>query len=280
MKVPGKLARFCLEDFALSSIEDQLNALEQRRLAALSERDAAVLQSILADDYIHVHGTGRLDDRASFIQGILDRPRKSARGPLAFQVYGELAVMRGEQTNQAPSTEGSLSPLGHFMATQVAHRESEGWRFVSMHVTQIGPLPASVQRAIDYPAQSDRLTAQQTELIALERRRAAAIANKDFKALAEVLAEDYVHVYGDGRSSGKAGYLEQVRTGPRVPTRGPLTVRIYGDSAVLTGDLLNRIEYPDKPQMVLDTFVTQVARRIDGDWKFVAFQITPKRAIA
>jgi ketosteroid isomerase-like protein len=120
------------------------------------------------------------------------------------------------------------------------------------------------------------MTNAQQEVVDLEARRAAAIGRGDFEALAAVLADDYLHVYGDGNTSDRAGYLEQVKAGPRVPTRGPLKVRIYGDVAVVTGDLLNRIRYPDKPERILDTFVTQVARKVDGEWRFVSFQITPK----
>lgn len=59
-------------------------------------------------------------------------------------------------------------------------------------------------------------------------------------------------------------------------TRGPLAVRVYGDVAVMSGNLLNRISCPAQPERVLDTFVTQVVRKVDGQWKFVSFQITQK----
>jgi 5-carboxymethyl-2-hydroxymuconate isomerase len=266
------------EQSNLANVEDQLNALEQRRILALNSRDTTALQSILSDDYVHVHSTGHVDDRAGFIKGVQDRPRKSTRGPLTVRTYGDLAVVNGEQMNQAISPDGTAGPVVRHIATQVAHRDQTGWRFVSMHVTPIGELPGNVEKSVAYPPQSRRLTSEQKQVIALETRRAAAIANKDFKALADVLADDYLHVYGRGNTSDRAGYIEQVTAGPRVPTRGPLTVRVYGDSAVLTGDLLNRIKYPDKPEMVLDTFVTQVAHRVNGEWKFVSFQITPKRS--
>lgn len=258
---------------------EQLNALEQRRLAALRDRDAAALQAVLADDYIHMHSTGRVDDRAAFIKGTLERPRRSERGPLLIRVYGELAVMTGEQTNQSVNADGSIGAGQRFMVTQVAHLEKGAWRLVSMQVTPATPLAnAKPTPAADYTAmqtQSD-LTAVQKAIEALEKRRAAAIAASDFDALTNVLADDYLHVYGGGTTSDRAGYIDQVKKAPRVPTRGPLTIRVYGDSAVITGGLLNRIKYPDKPEALLDTVVTQVARRVGGEWKFVSFQITPK----
>ena len=77
-------------------------------------------------------------------------------------------------------------------------------------------------------------------------------------------------------TGGRDHYIEQVKAAPRVPTRGPLSVRVYGGVAVMSGNLLNRIKYPDQPERVLDTFVTQVARKVDAQWKFVSFQITQK----
>lgn len=114
------------------------------------------------------------------------------------------------------------------------------------------------------------------EVLELERRRCAAIGAGDMAALEEILADDYAHVFGDGGVSGKAGYIRQVARVPRTPERGELRVRLYGDTAVVTGPLINRVAYPDREPEIFDTFVTQVAVRKDGRWRFVSFQITPK----
>ena len=259
--------------------ETQLRALEERRLAALKDRDGAALQSLLADDYLHVHSTGRVDDRAAFIKGTLERPRRSERGPLSIRIYGDLAVINGEQTNRSVNADGSRGTASKFMVTQVAHRVKNTWRLVSMHVTPITPVANSKPaQADDYEnvKQVSGLSKAQEAVAALEKKRASAIAAADFDALANVLADDYLHVYGGGTTSDRAGYIDQVKRGPRVPTRGQLDIRVYGDAAVITGGLLNRIKYPDRPEALLDTFVTQVARKVNGEWKFVSFQITPK----
>lgn len=135
-------------------------------------------------------------------------------------------------------------------------------------------LISSAFAASQKPGDTIELAKQQ--IIALEKKRCAAIDQRDFVALADVLADDYVHVYGGGTSSDKAGYIAQVKEAPRTPTRGPLTVRVYGDLAVVTGDLLNRIQNPGQPERVLDTYVTQVAHKENGKWRFVSFQITQK----
>jgi ketosteroid isomerase-like protein len=246
---------------------------------ALKDRDATALQAVLADDYIHIHSTGRVDDRAAFIKNTLDRPRRSERGPLLIRVYGELAVMTGEQTNQSVNADGSVGAGQRFIVTQVAHLDKGAWRLVSMQVTPATPLPNAKPTPAESYAETQSMsgfTEVQRAIAELEKRRAAAIAASDFDALGSALADDYLHIYGGGTSSDRAGYIDQVRKAPRVPTRGPLTIRVYGDAAVITGSLLNRIKYPDRPEALLDTVVTQVARRVNGDWKFVSFQITPK----
>jgi hypothetical protein len=50
-------------------------------------------------------------------------------------------------------------------------------------------------------------------------------------------------------------------------------IRIYGDTAVMTGPQVNHELINGEPQTV-KLFVTQVARRADGRWKFVSIQAT------
>ena len=62
-----------------------------------------------------------------------------------------------------------------------------------------------------------------------------------------------------------------------MPERGELDVRLYGNAAVVIGDIINRITYPGQPTRVINATVTQVAVKSAGRWQFVSFQITPKR---
>jgi ketosteroid isomerase-like protein len=118
--------------------------------------------------------------------------------------------------------------------------------------------------------------APEDEVIALEERRADAIGSADLDALADVLADDYLHVLAPGRVVDKAGYIEMIRNGPRRPVRADLLVRLYGDAAVLTGDLENRIGTADDVRRVIPAFCTQVAVRSDGAWRFVSYILTRK----
>lgn len=111
----------------------------------------------------------------------------------------------------------------------------------------------------------------------LERRRCDAISNADFEALADVLGDDYLHVFGTGPTTDKPGYIAAIKAAPRVPLRENLRVRMYGNAAIITGDLINNITPPGQETRVVHAFCTQVAAKRDGRWQFVSFQLTPKR---
>lgn len=117
-------------------------------------------------------------------------------------------------------------------------------------------------------------------LIALETRRCEAIGSGDLDALADVLADDYLHVLAPGRVVDKAAYIEMIRNGPRKPERGPLHVRIYGQAAVVTGALDNHIGAPGAVRRVIAAYCTQVALKQDGKWRFVSYILTQKRDAA
>lgn len=117
----------------------------------------------------------------------------------------------------------------------------------------------------------------QDAVLDLERRRCAAIGSGDLASLRDCLADDYLHVGGAGSTSDKEAYVKTIANGPRAPERSNLKVRVYGDAAVLTGDLLNKIGAPGEPVKTVETFATQIAIRKDGKWRFVSFQLTQKR---
>ena len=118
----------------------------------------------------------------------------------------------------------------------------------------------------------------ESEVLDLETRRCEAIGNGDLATLADVLADDYLHVLAPGRVVNKEQYIEMIRKGPRLPIRSNVSVRIYGDSAVINGDLQNNIGASDRERRVIPAVCTQVAvRHPDGKWRFVSYILTQKR---
>jgi hypothetical protein len=110
-------------------------------------------------------------------------------------------------------------------------------------------------------------------LLELEKRRLKAMNESDPAALLELLGDDHVHVLANGLVTDNAGAAAGLRSIPReVEPREPM-IRIYGDTAVMTGAQVNH-ERINGEARTIKLFVTQVARRIDGQWKFVSIQAT------
>ena len=117
--------------------------------------------------------------------------------------------------------------------------------------------------------------AGETEVARLEEDRRTALAAEDIEALGELISDDYIHVHGTGLVHDKAALLNHVRKNPRtVAPRSP-KIRVYGDFAILTGEMINITPgsggaEPTKTRL----YATQIACKSDGKWKFVSFQTT------
>ena len=121
--------------------DDDLMAAERRRCAAIVAADVDGLSGLLADELVHVHTTGLIDDKPSYLSGIRDRleVRSVERGPLRVRRFGDTAVMTGELTNtvrrrvDGPAAAWTVLPS---FVTQVwvgPHTPGAGWRMASYH---------------------------------------------------------------------------------------------------------------------------------------------------
>lgn len=108
-----------------------------------------------------------------------------------------------------------------------------------------------------------------------EDRRQAALVAVDLPTLGELFAEDLIHIHSNGLVHDKAQLLhhvEQRRSFRRID-RGPLTVRVAGNTALLLGAMTNHMTI-DGVARVLEGVVAQVLRRDVDGWRFVLFQFT------
>lgn len=115
--------------------------------------------------------------------------------------------------------------------------------------------------------QSDAQSATIQAILARETQRCQAISNQRWDELASILTDDLTHVHMPGRQEDKATYLAGVKNNPRTVTRKDLTVRVYGDTAIMTGAMTNAREGREDHARV-----TQVWIRKDGEWYQAAFQ--------
>src|SRR5689334_25396483 len=121
------------------------------------------------------------------------------------------------------------------------------------------------------------------EILAVEKRRQAALIAGDLTTLDDLFDPALIHTHAPGLTHDKAQLLEHVaaRRAYRAITRGELTIRLIGDVAIVTGRIDNRLGSSDGGERAVAGQAIQVLRRCeDGAWRFVSFQMTPDGELA
>jgi uncharacterized protein (TIGR02246 family) len=125
---------------------------------------------------------------------------------------------------------------------------------------------------------TDATATLEAEILAVEQRRQDALIAGDLATLDEIFDESLIHIHAPGLVHTKAQLLEHVATRHAYLeiTRQDLRVRVFGDTAVVTGGIVNRMRAPGGGERTVDGVVTQVLHRgADGRWRLVSFQMTP-----
>ncbi|NKJ44822.1 MULTISPECIES: nuclear transport factor 2 family protein [unclassified Novosphingobium] len=119
------------------------------------------------------------------------------------------------------------------------------------------------------------LLAIKAQVRAAEARRCAALAADDIDALADLMADDLVHVHTTGSVHTKAQLLDHAGRILRFfeVRRGELNVRVLADDVVVvTGPMTNVVGRRDVDETIeVQAFVTQVWALRDGAWRTVSF---------
>lgn len=113
-----------------------------------------------------------------------------------------------------------------------------------------------------------------TALLALEARRNALLVANDMAALGEILTDDLTYVHASGKIDGKASLLASIGQDYSYlqSERGELSVRVFGDTAVMTGPAKFLLKHAGKPDPVtVPCNVTQVWVRQGGTWRLAAY---------
>jgi ketosteroid isomerase-like protein len=113
---------------------DALLDLERRRCAAIETGDVAVLQQMLTDDYVHVHMSGKVDDRDGHLRAVGRSPRKPVLGETIVRIYGDLAVLTGHLQNHLA---GPDKVVNKTYCHRIAAKRDGQWRFVSVQLTPL-----------------------------------------------------------------------------------------------------------------------------------------------
>jgi hypothetical protein len=114
-------------------------------------------------------------------------------------------------------------------------------------------------------------------ILALEARRSKALVDGDAATLDLLTAQDYTHVETGGGVRDKAGFLSILsRPGMRFTSWviEENLVRVYGDTAVVTGRYHNTVRTSAGEQPPKHARHIRVWVRRDGRWQNVAHQAT------
>ena len=109
--------------------------LERQRCAALIAGDIGALHGLMADDLIHIHGSGQIDDKAAYLKGVETKYtfHRIERGDLNVRIYGEVAIVVGT-LSQTVSVHGVEKRKEiEALATQTWIRGSAGWKQNTCH---------------------------------------------------------------------------------------------------------------------------------------------------
>jgi len=107
-----------------------------------------------------------------------------------------------------------------------------------------------------------------------EDRRIKALIDDDFATLDAALADDLTYGHSNGVVDTKASYMETLRSGKtkyQTIERLPSVVRVYGDTAIVTGTATVGLRGQAAP-FTLRYTLAYVMR--DGQWRMVAWQST------
>ena len=119
-------------------IADEINRAELARCNALTKADAGALGSLLADDFLYVHASGRTEDKNAYI-GSISSGAFSLKGferrKVTVQKADNTAVMSGEIA--VTRQEGQDTRVTDFAFLGVWSRNAESWRLLYWKHTKI-----------------------------------------------------------------------------------------------------------------------------------------------
>lgn len=135
-----------------------------------------------------------------------------------------------------------------------------------------GPASAADRLAADRDARAEQ------EIKDLEFELAGLLMRGEFEAYSRFLAEDYTRITHEGRVQTREEVLRQFRAGFKANDGGKmepsdLDVKVYGDTAVLTG--LLRVTPRDPAAGARVNRFRKIFVRRDGRWFMVSLQGVP-----
>ncbi|MEO8857265.1 MAG: nuclear transport factor 2 family protein [Burkholderiaceae bacterium] len=114
-------------------------AREQQRHRALFDLDFETLADLVTEDLVYVHASGRVEDKAAYLEGLRTRFRflNVERPGLEVRVFGDIAIATGRLDQVLIILATGQEHTMKAFATQVWVRQGNDWRVASFQATNI-----------------------------------------------------------------------------------------------------------------------------------------------
>ncbi|KIY42651.1 hypothetical protein TZ03_00900 [Pseudomonas sp. 10-1B] len=121
----------------VETIEQHILGLESERCRALVERDLQALAALMDDALVHVHATGKVDDKAQYLEMVAEHIDflSVERADMRVRVNGDTAIASGRLEQTIVLRASGEQRLMRAYATQVWLRGEDGWRQCAFHAT-------------------------------------------------------------------------------------------------------------------------------------------------
>jgi len=118
-------------------IREEILRLERERCRALVARDLQALAGLMDDRLVHVHATGKVDDKAQYLEMVAQHIDflRVERADMNVRVHGDTAIASGRLEQAIVLRESGEQRLMKAYATQVWIRSEGAWRQCAFQAT-------------------------------------------------------------------------------------------------------------------------------------------------
>lgn len=115
--------------------EQEIREAERLRCDCLMRGNVERLGALMADDLVHVHGNGHIDDKIGYLDGVANKFRFSdvERQDLRIRVYGTVAVVTGRLTQTVVVRATDERHAIKAVTTQTWNHVDGGWLQSTCH---------------------------------------------------------------------------------------------------------------------------------------------------
>jgi ketosteroid isomerase-like protein len=121
------------------AIQQEILRLESERCRALVQRDLQTLAALMDDALVHVHATGKVDDKEQYLEMVAKHIDflSVERSDMRVRVFGDTAIASGRLEQAIVLRESGEERLMKAYATQVWLRGEDGWRQCAFQATNL-----------------------------------------------------------------------------------------------------------------------------------------------